>query len=199
MNYVTEYQCEGALSSCFELFRFARRESDDSTPEAENPFTSIICFHIMRVMEDQTELHIRPMFETDIDAILTIEQASFPIPWKREHFLHEVAALHSFPFVAEDGEIIVGYVCLMSLFEDAQILDIAVAQEQRGRGVARLLMDYAIAIARDKGAELLALEVRSTNSPAIALYEQCGFVRTAVRQKYYEGRDDALLMELKIC
>lgn len=135
------------------------------------------------------------MASADLDAILNIEQASFPLPWKREHFEHEMAAPYSFPFVAEHDGVIAGYVCLMSLFEEAQILDIAVAPEQRGRGIARLLMDHAVAVAREKTAEVLALEVRSTNSSAITLYERCGFVRTGVRQKYYEGRDDAVLME----
>ncbi|OGU15963.1 MAG: ribosomal-protein-alanine N-acetyltransferase [Geobacteraceae bacterium GWC2_53_11] len=138
---------------------------------------------------------IRPMAPADLDAILNIEQASFSVPWQREHFEHEMAAPHSFPFVAESSGSIVGYVCLMSLFEEAQILDIAVAPQQRGKGIAQLLMDHAVAVAREKKAEVLALEVRSTNSSAITLYERCGFVRTGVREKYYEGRDDAVLME----
>jgi ribosomal-protein-alanine N-acetyltransferase len=139
--------------------------------------------------------HIRPMDEADLDAVLAIELASFPSPWKREHFQHEISAPHSFPFVAECAGVITGFVCLMSLFEEAQILDIAVAPEQRGRGVARLLLEHAIAVAREKDAELLALEVRATNLAAITLYERCAFVRTGLRQKYYEGRDDAVLME----
>ncbi|HXE96494.1 MAG TPA: ribosomal protein S18-alanine N-acetyltransferase [Dongiaceae bacterium] len=141
---------------------------------------------------------IRQMTATDLDAVLAIEQASFPTPWRREHFEHEIAAPHSFPFVAECNGLIVGYVCLMSLFEEAQILDIAVAPEQRGRGVARLLMDHAIMVAREKGTELLALEVRASNVAAIALYERCGFVRTGIRSRYYEGVDDAVLMEMSL-
>lgn len=141
---------------------------------------------------------IRPMSGADLDAVLTIEQESFPTPWRREHFEHEIAAPHSFPFVAENDGIIVGYVCLMSLFEEAQILDIAFSPKQRGRGMARLLMDHAISVAREKDAELLALEVRASNIAAITLYERCGFVRTGIRSKYYEGVDDAVLMELRL-
>ena len=141
---------------------------------------------------------IRSLNEADLDAVLAIEQASFPAPWSREHFQHEITTAHSFPFVAECNGMIVGYVCLMSLFEEAQILDIAVAPEQRGRGIARLLMDHAIKVAQDKGAEVLALEVRSSNISAITLYERCGFVRAGVRGKYYEGVDDAVLMEMNL-
>lgn len=144
------------------------------------------------------ETIIRPMAATDLDAVLAIERASFPQPWKREHFEHEMAAPHSFPFVAECNGTVAGYVCLMSLFEEAQILDIAIDPTVRGRGIARLLMDHATRVAREKGAEVLALEVRSTNEAAIILYERCGFVRTGIRQKYYEGRDDAVLMELRL-
>jgi len=141
---------------------------------------------------------IRPMGEHDLDAVLTIEQASFSTPWCREHFEHEISAPHSFPYVVEINGVVAGYVCLMSLFEEAQILDVAVAPEQRGRGIARLLMDHAVAVAMEKDAELLALEVRSSNVAAITLYERCGFVRTGVRQKYYEGKDDAVLMEMDL-
>ena len=152
----------------------------------------------MSRMPAQPRPHIRPMTAEDLDAVLTIEQASYPTPWSREHFEHELTAPHSFPFVAEGNGIITGYVCLMSLFEEAQILDIAVAPEQRGRGVARLLMDHAITVAREKEAELLALEVRASNIAAITLYERCGFARTGIRSKYYEGVDDAVLMELRL-
>lgn len=162
-----------------------------------------ICKVIKRLQNEPVCLLCRPMKQTDIrymnendlDAVLAIEQASYPTPWRLEHFRHELAAPHSFPFVAESNGMIAGYVCLMSLFEEGQILNVAVAPEQRGRGVARLLMDHAISVAREKGAELLALEVRASNIAAITLYERCGFVRTGIRSKYYEGVEDAVLME----
>ena len=141
---------------------------------------------------------VRSMTEYDLDAVLAIERGSFSIPWRREHFEHEITSPHSFPSVSDCNGTVVGYVCLMSLFEEAQILDIAVAPKQRGKGIARLLMDHAAAVALEKGAELLALEVRASNISAITLYERCGFVRTGIRSKYYEGKDDAVLMEKRL-
>lgn len=135
------------------------------------------------------------MSAADLTAVLAIEQASFPAPWKLEHFRHEIDSPHSFPMVALLAGEVVGYCCLMLLFEEAQILDIAVAPGLRGMGIAMALMAAAIEVAVAKGAELLALEVRSTNISAIALYERLGFIRTGVRAKYYEGIDDAVLME----
>lgn len=141
---------------------------------------------------------IRPMTEADLDAVLLIEKSSFPLPWKREHFLHEIGSPHSYPFVAElDGEI-AGYVCLMSLFEEAQILDIAVAADRRGSGIGRLLMEKAFDVALEKGAEVMALEVRESSAPAIGLYQALGFRRVGIRANYYESRENAVLMEKTI-
>lgn len=141
---------------------------------------------------------IRPMTEADLDAVLLIEKSSFPLPWKREHFLHEIGAPHSYPYVAElDGKI-AGYVCLMSLFEEAQILDIAVDAAQRGSGIGRFLMEKAFEVALEKGAEVMALEVRESSAPAIGLYQALGFKRVGIRANYYESRENAVLMEITI-
>lgn len=145
--------------------------------------------------EQGTPLTIRPMTEQDLDAVLAIEQVSFRTPWRREHFLHEIAAPHSFPLVATVNGAVAGYICLASLFEEAQILDIAVAPDERGRGIALMLMNRGISIAREKGAEVLLLEVRASNTAAITLYEKLGFVRTGVRPGYYGEGEDAVLME----
>ena len=146
-------------------------------------------------MSGPETINIHPMTEFDLDAVLAIEQASFPAPWRRDHFLHELAAPHSFPFVARADGAVVGYVCLQSLFEEAQILNIAVEPQQRGRGIARMLMGHVFAVARDQGAEFMALEVRESNVAAITLYERFGFCRTGQRKGYYEGKEDAVLME----
>ncbi len=137
----------------------------------------------------------RPMTESDLDAVLAIERASFSAPWQPGHFIHELAAPHSFPFVAEAAGAVAGYVCLQSLFEEAQILNIAVDPCQRGKGLARMLMEHAFTVAREQGAEFMALEVRVSNIAATTLYERLGFRRTGTRRAYYEGKEDAVLME----
>lgn len=139
--------------------------------------------------------HIRQMTEGDLDAVTAIEAASYSTPWKREHFRNELTARYSWPYVAIERGSVVGYVCLMSLFEEAQILNIAVALDHRGRGIARLLLEQAFRVALEKGAEVLALEVRASNSSAISLYRQLGFTRVGIRARYYESVEDAILME----
>ena len=146
-------------------------------------------------MPQPPETDIRTMISADLDEVLVIEQASFRTPWNREHFESELSGRHSFPFVAVREGTVVGYVCLMSLFEEAQILDIAVSPQQRGRGIARLLMEHACAVAREKKAEVLTLEVRASGAAAIGLYRHAGFRQVGIRANYYDSTEDALLME----
>jgi len=149
-------------------------------------------------MPTPLEFKVRLMTDADLDQVLAIEAVSFPAPWTREHFVAELETGHSFPYVAISDGKVVGYVCLMSLFEEAQILDIAVDPGQRGRGVAGALIQYAMMVASQKEAVFIRLEVRDSNSAAIALYEKLGFARAGVRSRYYEGRDDAVIMEKKL-
>ena len=144
------------------------------------------------------DVHVRPMIESDLDAVLAIENSSYPNPWKYEHFCAEIAAQFSWPSVAVADGVVVGYVCLMSLFEEAQILNIAVSKNQRGRGIAQLLLGHAFRLAVERGAETMALEVRASNRAALSLYEQYGFTRVGIRARYYDSVEDAILMEKPI-
>ena len=63
---------------------------------------------------------------------------------------------------------------------------------QRGRGVAKALLGRALDCCRERGASECYLEVRESNTPAIALYEERGFTRVGLRRGYYEKpREDA--------
>ena len=138
---------------------------------------------------------VRPMTGDDLDAVVVIEAESYASPWQYEHFQNELTAPYSWPFVAVEETCVIGYVCLMSLFEEAQILNITVAPDRRGRGVAKMLMEKAVSRALEEGAEVMALEVRASNISAISLYEQFGFKQIGIRARYYDGTEDAILME----
>jgi ribosomal-protein-alanine N-acetyltransferase len=138
---------------------------------------------------------IRPMIDTDLEAVLAIEQACFPRAWTRAHFQDEIASLHGTPVVAELEGSLAGYLCLTVLLDEAEILDVAVASAFQRRGVGAALVKWACTEALHQGADILRLEVRATSLPAIKLYEQSGFVRCGPRKAYYEQGIDALLME----
>ncbi len=142
------------------------------------------------------EIAIRAMEEDDLDEVLSIENASFPSPWSRALFLAELKSIHSFPMVAVDsGERVVGFVCPMLVIDEGHILDVAVDPGFRGKGIGRLLVKRVLDECQLQGAKFISLEVRTSNSTAISLYRQLGFIVNGQRRAYYENGEDALLME----
>ena len=95
----------------------------------------------------------------------------------------------------EEGGQVCGYCVLSVLFEDAEVLNIAVAPAHRKKGYGKLLMDAMLEKARKLGALQCFLEVRESNMPAIRLYESYGFAGYGVRKRYYEDGENALVMK----
>jgi ribosomal-protein-alanine N-acetyltransferase len=136
------------------------------------------------------------MTEVDLDAVTAIEKVSFPSPWARVLFSGELSAAHSFPMVAVDAEgVVVGYICPMLVIDEGHILNVAVHPDCRGRGIGRMLVENVLADCRLQGAEFVSLEVRPSNTVAIKLYRDLGFIVVGRRKAYYENGEDALLME----
>lgn len=143
---------------------------------------------------------MRPMSEADLPQILELEQKCFPdSPWPEKEFLYE---LHENPFscvqvLEEDGKI-VGYIDWWILYDKAQLANIAVDPDYRGRGYGKQLLEACIRDANEKGCETLSLEARVSNTPAISLYHSYGFIDAAIRKRYYENGEDAILMVLPL-
>lgn len=142
------------------------------------------------------EITIRPMTEADLDEVLALENASFPSPWSRDHFRSEIVSPLAFPKVAvcRDGAM-AGYICPVLVLDEGEILNVAVRPGLRGRGIGRLLVETVLDEFRQRGAAFVSLEVRPSNTVAVALYESCGFIRRGLRKAYYENGEDAILME----
>ena len=88
----------------------------------------------------------------------------------------------------EDGRI-VGNVHLGALsrrMSHRASLGISVRKAAWGRGIGTALMERAIAHAREQGLEIIQLEVRSDNAPAIHLYEKLGFVRIGRYPQFFK-------------
>jgi ribosomal-protein-alanine N-acetyltransferase len=91
-------------------------------------------------------------------------------------------------------EPILGFVGLWLMVGEAHIVTLAVREGQRRRGLGELLLIAAIEVAVAHGQEVMTLEVRHSNEAAVSLYEKYGFNRVGVRSRYYDNREDALIM-----
>lgn len=137
---------------------------------------------------------IRPFELADLTAVLSIEQASSPCPWKAEFFLGELHKPYARVLVAELQGEVVGYLCCWFVVDEVQILNLAVHPGCRRHGVAKALLQAMLAAARHAGMRSVSLEVRRGNMPARALYQQFHFAQVAVRPRYYADGEDALLL-----
>lgn len=142
---------------------------------------------------------ITPMTTGDLDEVLEIESDTFPRPWTREHFVAELASPRSFPFVARSRDgLVTGYICPTLIFDEGEILDVAVRRDYRGRGIGPLLITHALELLAGRGARTVHLEVRVSNVSARVLYQRLGFAETGCRPGYYENGEDAVLMTYSI-
>lgn len=133
----------------------------------------------------------------DIEQVAQIEAETFSAPWSAKSFAAALASDQNIYLKAEiDGQI-VGYCGIWTSFESADLCNIAVKKEFRAAGYGQKLLEAGIQAAADMGVERILLEVRQSNTAAIALYNKKGFQTIGVRKAYYtKPIEDAILMEL---
>ncbi|MGR9115743.1 MAG: ribosomal protein S18-alanine N-acetyltransferase [Gammaproteobacteria bacterium] len=145
-------------------------------------------------------LRLRRMTASDLPSVLAIEQQNYNYPWSEGIFKDCFKAGYNC-WVCEEMDRILGYSIVSIAVGEAHILNISVDPAEHGQGIGRKMLENLIEVARSKKAETIFLEVRPSNSGAIALYQKMGFNEIGVRKDYYpaeNGREDALMLALQI-
>jgi len=150
----------------------------------------------------KTNITIDFMKKEDIDQVMSIEQASFSMPWSRNLFLSEFRSpgISTLMVALADGPVrtVGGYIVIWLVEDEMHILNLAVTPSLRRQGIARKLVLAAIKRADQKGAKRAFLEVRSSNAAAQKLYSDLGFTGTSLRRDYYDAPvEDAVIMSLE--
>lgn len=140
-------------------------------------------------------MQIREWTKEDIDVLAEMEERCFKEPWTKEMLSDCLRYPIYNCFLAEEGGQVCGYCCLITVYEDAEVGNIAVDKPFRGRGIAQALMQAMHERAKEKGATQCLLEVRVSNTPAISLYQKFGYEIYGVRARYYEDGEDAFVMK----
>ena len=143
---------------------------------------------------------LRDARRVDLDAIVELERASFPVPWKREYFESEIGAPHRFNRVVlgPRGDL-QAYVFCAWAGGEVHVNKLAVEPAARRQGVATRLMADVFTLAESLRAEEIYLEVRVSNHPVRGFYGGLGFTEAGRRPGYYLDGEDALVMVRKLC
>lgn len=144
------------------------------------------------------ELSLRQMVREDIEEVMRIERSIYPYPWSAGNFTDSLNFGHVCKVAELDGAM-VGYAVLMPAPDEAHLLTIGIATGHQRMGLGAALLEKMMAIAREAGMQRVILEVRPSNTAALALYRKCGFSQIGLRRGYYpadnNGREDALVLE----
>ena len=149
---------------------------------------------------------VRPIQPGDLDSVLLIAAASPEAPrWPPSAWAAYLApagpdaTLLRAAFVAAEGSGVLGFVCVTLLLDGqenrAELDSMAVHPGARRHGLGSALFRAAAAWSAAHGARRLSLEVRASNTTAIALYRRLGLREEGRRPRYYADPDeDALLL-----
>lgn len=144
-------------------------------------------------------IRLEEMKSAHVAQIAQMEKLCFSDPWSENSVASELDNPLSLWLVALDGETVAGYVGSQSVLDGADMMNVAVHPDYRRKGIARELVTGLMNALVEKGVKSLALEVRVSNAPAIALYEQLGFQQVGLRPNYYRNpKENALIMRKEL-
>jgi ribosomal-protein-alanine N-acetyltransferase len=140
-----------------------------------------------------------------IDSIMPVMAAAFDPAFGEAWTADQCAGFLTLPgtclFIAHKANKVVGFAVARYVFEEAELLLIAVHPQAQGQGIGRDLINTIIGWASTHGAKTVFLEVREGNQ-ALVLYSQMGFAKIGSRKNYYRGVDgitrDAITLQKTI-
>lgn len=146
------------------------------------------------------EIKIERLASHHLDGLCEIENTCFSEPWSRNSLVALFECDYAVYFVAtdENGKVC-GYCGMYTSFEVGAINNVGVLPEYRRNGIAAKLLSELVSYSKKNGISTITLEVRSSNTNAIALYKKQGFSLVGTRKNYYKKpTEDALLYNLEI-
>lgn len=121
----------------------------------------------------------------DTAAIAALHAQSFRRGWSEQEVDGLLIDRHVIAHRATVAAKLAAFIMSRQVADEAEILSVAVAGRQQGRGLARKLLDLHLRRLAGLGARTVFLEVDEHNKPAIRLYERAGFHEISRRPNYY--------------
>ena len=130
-----------------------------------------------------------------IDSLFDLENICFTIPWSKKLFENDIINPLAYYVLAVSNSKVIGYCGLYKVLDEADITNIAVHPDYRGRGIAQTMLDNVVEHCKQNKIKKITLEVRKSNINAINLYNKNGFKVVGERKNYYsDNHETAILM-----
>jgi ribosomal-protein-alanine N-acetyltransferase len=145
----------------------------------------------MKTLLDRLFGRARPVVETagprDSAAFARLHAASFHRGWSEHEFEQLLVERNVIAHRLKRGRHILGFILSRLAADEAEILSVAVAPNERGQGLSRDLLHAHLGQLAALGIKTLHLEVEEANVPARRLYARSGFRDVGHRDGYYQG------------
>lgn len=129
--------------------------------------------------------------------VLHIEAEAYPEPWTYNMLRQELENRSGYFCVMLQNNAVIGYGGFWMLVEEAHITRVTIAHALRGQGLSRSIMAHLLAEATARNAQVVRLEVREHNLPALRLYAGLGFVEEGRRPGYYQRTNENAVCMVK--
>jgi ribosomal-protein-alanine N-acetyltransferase len=139
---------------------------------------------------------VEPAVPKDAAQLAQLHGASFHRGWGDGEFDQMLRESNTLIHRLRQGRQLIGFAASRLAADEAEILSIAVAPQQRGRGLSRELFLTHLGHLAGRGVRTVFLEVEENNMPARRLYDRTGFAVVGQRPRYYKDADGAELNAL---
>ena len=143
-----------------------------------------------------SDLLISELTEDMLEGAALLEASCFSRPWSMEDLKDAMEKKDIYLFLTSlyEGKP-AAQACLVMAGNEADVTNVACNEEFRRRGFAGEILVNLIEKGKERGIKAFFLEVRSSNTAAIGLYEKLGFKTEGVRKSFYrDPKEDALIM-----
>ena len=147
------------------------------------------------------DLACRRMRAEDLDAVMQNEVRSYAFPWTRGIFVDCLKQRYECWVVEKDEKLIGHGVLSVMASGEAHLLNVCIGRDHQGAGYGKRLVEHMLRRARERRVDAVFLEVRPSNSVALAIYESLGFNEVGRRKNYYPtqtGHEDAQILALQL-
>jgi len=141
-----------------------------------------------------TILYLQPLTPEQVAAAVDLDRRCLGGMWGADGYLREIESPNGLLLGLTAGSDrptsttpLIGLGCLWMVLDEAHITVLVVDEPYRGQGLGRTLLWALLAQARQRDMERATLEVRASNSRAIALYQHFGFQEAGRRKNYYKN------------